>query len=86
MLRIDFRSPIYPVDPGITLGEFERLIMGEPYEVVGVFDAEERLVLWPKSGASDIVSLVEEEIPFLAGRCVTHNHPSGSVLSPEDAF
>ncbi len=85
MLRIDQSAPIYPVDPEIALGEFERIIMGERHEVVGVFGATGRLVLAPKAGGAYSVSFVEEECPFFVRSCVTHNHPSGSVFSPQDA-
>ena len=54
-----------------------------PLEVLSVFDAEGRLLYAPLIGEDRTVDATLF-LTFLRDRTVTHNHPTGTMLSPQD--
>lgn len=55
------------------------------YEVANVFNTKGDLLL-TKGGVYDSVSFDKEELKLLDNAIVTHNHPMGTTLSPQDIY
>lgn len=55
------------------------------YEVANVFNTKGDLLL-TKGGVYDSVSFDKEELKLLDDAIVTHNHPMGTTLSPQDIY
>jgi len=61
----------------------ERIISGNNYETAILYKADgTKLKL--KKGTKDSVDFTKKEISEMKGGTLTHNHPNGTVFSPED--
>lgn len=65
------------------LYQCERIIAGNKYESAIIYDKNGNMV-FKKKGNANSVSFTVEESKKMKGCVLTHNHPDGSVFSPED--
>lgn len=63
--------------------QHERIISGNKYETAIVYNADGSIA-FKKKGTSDSVTFTQKEIKSMQGKTVTHNHPNGSIPSPND--
>lgn len=63
----------------------ERILAGNRYETAIVYDADGNVV-FKKKGTADAVKFTAAERKKMKGCVVTHNHPGGTIPSPEDIF
>ena len=61
----------------------ERIISGNSFETGILYDSNGEVV-FVKKGKADEVHFSKNEISKMRGGVLTHNHPDGSVFSPED--
>lgn len=61
----------------------ERIIAGNKFETGILYDSKGK-VIFSKKGSSNEVKLTKAEISKMKGCTLTHNHPDGTVFSPND--
>ncbi len=67
----------------IELYQTERIISGNPYETAVLYNSNgERVFI--KKGKKDKVTFTKTEISKMKNGVLTHNHPNGTVFSPDD--
>lgn len=76
-------SKAFSKDAKTKLYQHERIISGNKYETAILYDKDGSIV-FKKKGDSSRVSFSAQERKKMKGCVLTHNHPNGSVFSPED--
>lgn len=61
----------------------ERVLSGNNYETANIYDSNGNMK-FSKKGTAEGVNFSDEEIKSMNGCILTHNHPNGTVFSPED--
>jgi len=74
-------APEYPQN----ILKFEKGIISQSYETVGLFTPDGKLI-FKKDGSKNTVEFFGEEVGYMKGNILTHNHPSGSPFSDFDIF
>lgn len=63
--------------------QHERIISGNKHETAIVYKSNGE-ILFQKKGDKDSVKFTREQIKSMDGKILTHNHPNGSIFSPQD--
>ena len=74
-------APEYPQN----ILKFEKGIISQSYETAGLFTPDGKLI-FKKDGSKNTVEYFGEEVGYMKGNILTHNHPSGSPFSDLDIF
>lgn len=74
-------APEYPQN----ILKFEKGIISQSYETAGLFTPDGKLI-FKKDGSKNTVEFFGEEVGYMKGNILTHNHPSGSPFSDFDIF
>ena len=76
-------SITYSEEAKTKLYQHERIISGNKYKTATIYDKNGNIV-FKKKGNADSVSFTVQERKKMKGCVLTHNHPDGSIFSPED--
>jgi hypothetical protein len=81
------RAPASPTRAMATLEQFERVLIRDQQrrglERVGIIAPSGDMILL-REGSASVVEFARAELAMLRDATITHNHPKGTSLSPED--
>ena len=83
--KIKTGSDLFPEEAKKRLYQYERILADNRYETAVVYDIDGNIV-FKKKGTADEVKFTAAERKKMKGCVVTHNHPNGTIPSPEDIF